>query len=72
MADQFKAVFGDQLVFAPLSECREPMRDCYPSPEQLKYRVIIKHKKLQGNSDSIDSSHKVLSAYRVSILVESC
>eukprot|EP00730_Choanoeca_flexa_P001991 TRINITY_DN10872_c0_g1_i3.p1 TRINITY_DN10872_c0_g1~~TRINITY_DN10872_c0_g1_i3.p1 ORF type:complete len:1382 (+),score=416.91 TRINITY_DN10872_c0_g1_i3:102-4247(+) len=59
MADQFKEVFGSQLIISPHPNANEAGRDCYPSPEQLKGRVIIKHKKLQGGSDSIDTSAKM-------------
>eukprot|EP00051_Salpingoeca_urceolata_P001921 m.45184 g.45184 ORF g.45184 m.45184 type:complete len:1344 (+) comp11763_c0_seq1:246-4277(+) len=59
MADEFKKVFGDQLVIEPLPDCNELDRDAYPSPEQFKGRVIIKHKKLKGDSNEVDSSHKI-------------
>ena len=59
MAKAFVATFGDWLVTEPLPDCNEPDRDCYPSPEQLKGRIIIKHKKLSAEGDSVDGGHKM-------------
>ncbi|EGD83199.1 phospholipase C gamma [Salpingoeca rosetta] len=53
MARMFQEAFGDYLITRPPDDCQEKHRDCYPSPEQLKYKVIIKHKKLEGQSDSV-------------------
>eukprot|EP00043_Microstomoeca_roanoka_P005501 m.56102 g.56102 ORF g.56102 m.56102 type:complete len:1354 (+) comp12995_c0_seq1:65-4126(+) len=58
MARMFMEAFGDHLITRPLDECQEKHRDCYPSPEQMKYKVIIKHKKLEGQSDSVDTSSR--------------
>lgn len=59
MARVFQEAFGDYLITRPPEDCQEKHRDCYPSPEQLKYKIIIKHKKLEGQSDSVDVSRKV-------------
>lgn len=59
MADEFVKIFGQQLVTDCLSDCREAKRDCYPSPTQLMKKIIIKHKKLSGTSDEVDTSHTV-------------
>ncbi|CAI8032851.1 1-phosphatidylinositol 4,5-bisphosphate phosphodiesterase gamma-1, partial [Geodia barretti] len=42
MARQFKEVFGDMLLVQPIDTSAQSL----PSPNQLKKRVIIKHKKL--------------------------
>jgi phosphatidylinositol phospholipase C gamma-1 len=42
MAKQFKEVFGDMLLVQPIDTSAQSL----PSPNQLKGRVIIKHKKL--------------------------
>ncbi|XP_042869568.1 1-phosphatidylinositol 4,5-bisphosphate phosphodiesterase gamma-1-like [Penaeus japonicus] len=47
MAEQFQKVFGDALLTAPLSPNEKEM----PSPEQLKRKIIIKHKKLPEGVD---------------------
>lgn len=59
MANEFKRVFAEKLVIEPVDGCDDPMRDCYPSPDQLRHRIIIKHKKLKGDTDTVESSHKV-------------
>eukprot|EP00038_Savillea_parva_P017361 m.19984 g.19984 ORF g.19984 m.19984 type:complete len:1333 (+) comp3742_c0_seq1:562-4560(+) len=56
MAEIFKKELGAALVTGPLPECSEPDRDCYPSPEQLKHRIIIKHKKLRDGSEELFGS----------------
>ena len=59
MAELFKSNFGDMLVSEPLPNCREPDRVYYPSPNQLKRRIIIKHKKLEnGSSEVLVNTHK--------------
>jgi phosphatidylinositol phospholipase C gamma-1 len=45
MAKQFKEVFGDMLLLQPVDTNAQTL----PSPNQLKRRVIIKHKKLTLN-----------------------
>ncbi len=52
MADLFKSNFGDKLVKEPLPDCKLES-DCYPSPEQLKRRIIIKHKKLEAGTNEV-------------------
>ena len=61
MAKEFKNVFGDRLVIDFLSKKEYAL----PSPENLKYRVIIKHKKnsehnvyydTNGNISSVNSN----------------
>ena len=59
MATMFTDAFGEHLITKPPDDCQEKHRDCYPSPEQLKFKVIIKHKKLEGASDSVVVSSKV-------------
>ena len=53
--------FKEKLIREPLPECREADRDFYPSPEQLKYKVIVKHKKLKAGSQEVllNSSKRV-------------
>jgi len=57
MAEIFIKELGDALVTGPLPECSEPDRDCYPSPEQLKHRIIVKHKKLKDGSEEVACSN---------------
>jgi hypothetical protein len=38
MADEFKAVFGSKL----LNDFINPNENALPSPEQLKYKIILK------------------------------
>lgn len=53
MAELFVSVFGECLITAPLVD-RE---DKYPSPDKLRGRIIIKHKKLGGAGAAIEKSH---------------
>ncbi|XP_048485703.1 1-phosphatidylinositol 4,5-bisphosphate phosphodiesterase epsilon-1 [Plutella xylostella] len=46
MASTFEAVFGDKLVTSFLFEADYTDEPRLPSPEQLKYKVLIKNKKL--------------------------
>ncbi|XP_068626037.1 1-phosphatidylinositol 4,5-bisphosphate phosphodiesterase epsilon-1-like [Battus philenor] len=46
MASTFEAVFGDQLVTSFLFEVDYTDEPRLPSPEQLKYKVLIKNKKI--------------------------
>ncbi|KAG6459930.1 hypothetical protein O3G_MSEX011688 [Manduca sexta] len=46
MASTFEAVFGDKLVTSFLFEVDYTDEPRLPSPEQLKYKVLIKNKKL--------------------------
>ncbi|CAK1554495.1 unnamed protein product [Leptosia nina] len=46
MASTFEAVFGDQLVTSFLFDVDYTDEPRLPSPEQLKYKVLIKNKKL--------------------------
>ena len=48
MAEIFKRELRDTLIHVQLNGTEETE---YPSPEQLKYRVIIKHKKLKTQSE---------------------
>ncbi|KAL5020958.1 hypothetical protein ScPMuIL_000113 [Solemya velum] len=48
MAMAFKNMFGEMLLTEPAS--RDTMS--LPSPEKLKYRIILKHKKLPEGSES--------------------
>jgi hypothetical protein len=61
MAECFMSNFKEKLIREPLPECREADRDFYPSPEQLKYKVIVKHKKLKAGSQEVllNSSKRV-------------
>ena len=47
MASTFQEIFGDMLVSAPLDK----HETCLPSPEKLKKRIILKHKKLPEGVD---------------------
>ncbi|CAB4059466.1 PLCG1 [Lepeophtheirus salmonis] len=49
MASLFESVFGDMLVSAPL----EKNETALPSPDKLKYRIILKHKKLPEGADEV-------------------
>ncbi|KAM9296163.1 1-phosphatidylinositol 4,5-bisphosphate phosphodiesterase gamma-1 [Gastrophryne carolinensis] len=46
MAQHFKKVFGDMLLTKPV----DVNADCLPSPNQLKRKILIKHKKLAEGS----------------------
>jgi phosphatidylinositol phospholipase C gamma-1 len=46
-ANFFKQIFGDMLLTCPINSSVE----CLPSPNQLKRKIIIKHKKLQTDDD---------------------
>ncbi|KAJ8703779.1 hypothetical protein PYW07_013073 [Mythimna separata] len=46
MASTFEAVFGDKLVTSFLFEVDYTDEPRLPSPEQLKYKVLVKNKKL--------------------------
>lgn len=48
MASTFQEVFGDMLVSAPVDTKNET---CLPSPEKLKRKIILKHKKLPEGVD---------------------
>ena len=50
MAEIFKKELRDTIVYEPL----DPAAVAYCSPESLKYRVIIKHKKLKTRSEDED------------------
>jgi len=54
MADVFKKEFGECLVTGPIPETRG--QNAYPSPNQLRGRIIIKHKKLLGGSTEVEKS----------------
>lgn len=41
MAEAFTKIFGDKLVIEQLNT-----PDCMPSPKELEYKIILKHKKL--------------------------
>ena len=49
MATQFQEVFGDMLVTAPLDKNEQTL----PSPEKLKRKILLKHKKLPDGADEI-------------------
>eukprot|EP00039_Didymoeca_costata_P019874 m.339251 g.339251 ORF g.339251 m.339251 type:complete len:1330 (+) comp18723_c0_seq1:312-4301(+) len=51
MAHEFKSQFRDSLVTMPY----DSKESKYPSPEQLEYRVIIKHKKLEAGKSEIET-----------------
>jgi phosphatidylinositol phospholipase C, epsilon len=51
----FQAVFGDKLVTQFLFDTDTLDEPRLPTPEQLKYRVLIKNKKL--GADETSSSH---------------
>ena len=49
MAELFTSVFGNMLLSSPVVPGETKM----PSPEQLKYKIIIKHNKLgKGNDEN--------------------
>ena len=48
MASVFQEVFGDMLIKAPL----EPEEEVLPSPEKLRGKIILKHKKLPEGDDN--------------------
>jgi phosphatidylinositol phospholipase C gamma-1 len=47
MANTFQEIFGDMLVSAPIDK----NETCLPSPEKLKRKIILKHKKLPEGVD---------------------
>jgi len=49
MATQFQEVFGDMLITAPLDKTEQTL----PSPEKLKRKILLKHKKLPDGADEI-------------------
>ena len=49
MATQFQEVFGDMLINAPLDKTETTL----PSPEKLKRKILLKHKKLPDGADEI-------------------
>ena len=49
MATQFQEVFGDMLIAAPLDKYQQTL----PSPEALKRKILLKHKKLPDGADEI-------------------
>nr|XP_024217236.1 1-phosphatidylinositol 4,5-bisphosphate phosphodiesterase epsilon-1 [Halyomorpha halys] len=49
MAHIFQSVFGDKLVTKFLFEADFSDEPCLPSPAQLKYRILIKNKKLMAD-----------------------
>ena len=49
MATQFQEVFGDMLITAPLDKSEQTL----PSPEKLKRKILLKHKKLPDGADEI-------------------
>nr|XP_027200058.1 1-phosphatidylinositol 4,5-bisphosphate phosphodiesterase gamma-2-like [Dermatophagoides pteronyssinus] len=52
MANIFLEIFGNKLVTEPLDKNGREM----PSPNQLKRKIIIKHKKLPESSTNLDST----------------
>nr|UPI11531.1 phospholipase C gamma 1 [Mythimna separata] len=54
MATAFQEVFGEMLVVQPFDKCES----CLPSPENLRRKIILKHKKLPDGVE--DSSFAVL------------
>jgi phosphatidylinositol phospholipase C gamma-1 len=48
MAKLFVEVFGDSLITSPL----EKNESFYPSPEALRNKIIVKHKKIGGTKDT--------------------
>eukprot|EP00040_Diaphanoeca_grandis_P017343 m.90271 g.90271 ORF g.90271 m.90271 type:complete len:1366 (-) comp26381_c0_seq1:90-4187(-) len=52
MATLFKDWFGDSLITGPV----EPNETCYPSPNSLKGRIIVKHKKLNAGADEVEKN----------------
>lgn len=54
MAEEFVKNFGDALVTSwPLWDSNGKARDRYPSPNELKRRVIVKYKKLPAGKDEV-------------------
>ena len=58
MATAFQEVFGDMLVSAPLEKNETEL----PSPERLRRRIILKHKKLPEDSSGNNSTTSVTSS----------
>eukprot|EP00095_Tigriopus_kingsejongensis_P008940 snap_masked-scaffold199_size265817-processed-gene-1.12 protein:Tk08940 transcript:snap_masked-scaffold199_size265817-processed-gene-1.12-mRNA-1 annotation:"1-phosphatidylinositol -bisphosphate phosphodiesterase epsilon-1-like" len=54
MAAIFKELLGDHLVTAPISENEGQL----PSPNQLRYRIILKNKKLRSGIGSTKSLYR--------------
>eukprot|EP00040_Diaphanoeca_grandis_P044507 m.12537 g.12537 ORF g.12537 m.12537 type:complete len:1464 (-) comp9359_c0_seq1:177-4568(-) len=60
MAALFVEAFGDALLTEAHPKCKESDRNAYPSPEQLRRRVIIKFKKLkEGQTEAEYNSHNL-------------
>ena len=47
MANTFKEIFGDMLISDPIDK----NETCLPSPEKLKRKILLKHKKLPEGVD---------------------
>eukprot|EP00127_Corallochytrium_limacisporum_P004629 Clim_evm4s171 gene=Clim_evmTU4s171 len=52
MAKMFEQVFGNKLLKSPVSAGEDKL----PSPEQLKYKVILKNKKLDDQDAAADAT----------------
>ena len=53
MAEIFKDFFGDRLVVSPIPDWT---RATYPSPDKLRGRIILKHKKLRDGHTDVEVS----------------
>ncbi len=56
MAAIFQETFGEMLVSAPLDKNEA----CLPSPERLRRKIILKHKKLPEGADEAGHSKQPL------------
>lgn len=59
MAKLYVEVFGEMLVTSPLPDCNELHRDWYPSPEMLRNKIILKHKRLGSTKESHKDDYTV-------------
>ena len=60
MANSFQEIFGDMLVSAPFDK----NESCLPSPERLRRKIILKHKKLP---DGVDENVRIPIASSLSV-----
>ncbi|KAL3860223.1 hypothetical protein ACJMK2_010378 [Sinanodonta woodiana] len=56
MANAFRDTFGEMLLTEPISRDATEL----PSPEQLKFKIILKHKKLPADGTTIDNDSRYM------------
>jgi len=56
---EFQEVFGDKLVRQFMFDSDFMDDPCLPSPNQLKYKILIKNKKLQSYHSGISLKQRV-------------